>query len=448
MTICLTLLTSIISLSGLNHPIDSSPHLRHIVADVRVVSEAFISPPGINFWNPDDGIVCGNHVTLIINADDSEGSYTIVYRSLDPEIGFEHAYTMVDPGFNWYTDENLLPRRLYYYKARTFRGDDASDFSEVVSSTSGSGFHDPVITAKVLDNNTVEITIEDRSFLDYYYEILGVHVETGDITFSDRIHLPDSGGIGSLYDGQVVYNNAYRYYANAVLTCGGGYLVSDVASYTITIPEPLSGVITTFALVDAQTDEDVYQLYDNAEFESASRFNIRANASPKTQSVQFFLNGKRFVENEPPYVLYGDRLGNYNRGRLKPGYYTLRATPWSKNNCKGAKGNTVTIHFTVLGTELPAGRAVGVTDSVEISITIFPNPADDSVIVELRGTPREQVVITVTDDVGNKLRDTMAVLDNLGYLKMKWDVREFGRRLYYWHVRIGNRIISKRVLID
>src|SRR5687768_12826031 len=261
MTIFLTLLTSIFSLSGLNHFIGASPHLAR-VAEGRIVIEEYISPPGIKFWNPEDGIVCGNHISLIIHADDSEGSYTILYRSLHPETGFQEAYTMVDPGFNWYTDENLLPRRLYYYKARTFRGEDASDFSAVVSSTSGSGFHNPIMTATIMSDNTVAITIEDRSYLDYYYEVFGVHVETGEVTFSDRVHVPDSGGVGNLFDGQVVYNNTYRYYANAIPTCGG-YVFSDVASYTISVPEPLSGVVTTFALVDAETDEDVYELYDN-----------------------------------------------------------------------------------------------------------------------------------------------------------------------------------------
>jgi hypothetical protein len=404
-----------------------------------VVTTLGLEAPRIHFWSAPDSIVCGNHITMVVEANND--SYVDIYRSLEPENGFEYIYTTADRGSSFYTDEDLLPRTVYYYKAIAFLNDATSDFSPVVSARSGSGFYNPVITAKDLGNRTVEIKLEDRSFLDDHYEIVGVNTATNEIVFSDIAVLSDSGAVYTAVDPSAEFNNTYRYFVNATLKCYGAPGYANVASDTVTVLQQQTGpLITSFTLVDPYRDEDVYTLHDYAEFESVPRFNIRANANEKTRSVQFFLNGKRFGEKQVPYALYGDKAGDYHPGRLKPGFYTLTATAFGKNQYNGEKGNTLTIHFTVLNSKATKEKNMAVPESITATaITIFPNPVMSYATMEISSTPQSPVSIIIVDQGGNKMMSTNDILDSDGYWKKDWDLTGLRRGIYFVQISLNNK---------
>jgi|GEM_PF-18472 len=117
---------------------------------------------------------------------------------------------------------------------------------------------------------------------------------------------------------------------------------------------PPADKVMSFTLIDAETNEPLFDIMEGMEINLADiktrRFNIRANVSPKeVGSVAFELNGRRGrVENVVPYALLGDIAGNYFGGKLNPGEYSVTATPYSKRRARGEAGTPLTVNFTVV----------------------------------------------------------------------------------------------------
>lgn len=114
--------------------------------------------------------------------------------------------------------------------------------------------------------------------------------------------------------------------------------------------------VAGFALVNTSNDQDVQVIKDGDTLDlsllPSVRFNIRANTGPaRVGSVVLQLSGTqnhKQVENGVPYALFKNENGNYFGRTINPGEYTLTATPYSQPNGKGAKGISLTIHFTVI----------------------------------------------------------------------------------------------------
>jgi hypothetical protein len=126
-------------------------------------------------------------------------------------------------------------------------------------------------------------------------------------------------------------------------------------------PVPVT-TVTSFTLVDANTEQDVVTINDGQTISlsgvglTKEKCNIRANTDPEFQgSVQFELSGQQTdmtIDNNAPYALWGDDgLGNYYYGTWNPpalGTYTLTATPYASDNATGTVGISKTITFTIV----------------------------------------------------------------------------------------------------
>ena len=118
--------------------------------------------------------------------------------------------------------------------------------------------------------------------------------------------------------------------------------------------KPAKQVVTSFTLVDADTDQDIQPLANGATLNLATlptqNLSIRANTSPaNVGSVVFSLNGptsQNRTEMMAPYTLFGDNgAGDYFGRTLAPGrYISLLAQPYSKTGCAGTP---LEITFTV-----------------------------------------------------------------------------------------------------
>lgn len=114
--------------------------------------------------------------------------------------------------------------------------------------------------------------------------------------------------------------------------------------------------VTRFTLVNAATGQDIQELREgnilNLALFPHDKLNIRAATEPAAVgSVVFELSGGKThqrTENGVPYALFGDNNGDYAKGTLDTGEYTLTATPYSKANGKGAKGSPLSIHFKII----------------------------------------------------------------------------------------------------
>ncbi len=111
--------------------------------------------------------------------------------------------------------------------------------------------------------------------------------------------------------------------------------------------------ITSFTLVDADTDTDVRTLLNGDELylsDLPSQLNIRANTFSVVESVVFdFENGTVVqTENNAPYALAGDSpIGDYNAFPFEQGDFVLRATPFAGADGSGAAGVSLFLKFSV-----------------------------------------------------------------------------------------------------
>jgi hypothetical protein len=112
--------------------------------------------------------------------------------------------------------------------------------------------------------------------------------------------------------------------------------------------------VTSFTLVNADTDQDLGPLSNGATVNLASlptrNLNVRANTSPVTVgSVRFGLDGvvSYRVENTGPYALAGDTAGDYAAWTPAVGSHTLVATAFDAAGAAGTSGNPLSISFTV-----------------------------------------------------------------------------------------------------
>lgn len=111
--------------------------------------------------------------------------------------------------------------------------------------------------------------------------------------------------------------------------------------------------VTSFTLVNADTDTDIGPLTDGMviNLESEDHLNVRANTSPATVgSVKFGLDANANYRNETaaPYALNGDAAGNYIIWTPSVGVHTVTATPKSEAGGNGDSGTPLTVTFTVI----------------------------------------------------------------------------------------------------
>jgi len=112
--------------------------------------------------------------------------------------------------------------------------------------------------------------------------------------------------------------------------------------------------ITGFTLVNADTDQDIFDLTPGIVLDLATlptNLNIRANTDlDPVSSVVFALTGPQnqsITENVVPYSLFSDFQGDYFAWTPPIGSYTLLATPYEGTDGTGASGGPLTLNFTV-----------------------------------------------------------------------------------------------------
>jgi hypothetical protein len=115
--------------------------------------------------------------------------------------------------------------------------------------------------------------------------------------------------------------------------------------------------VTSFILVNADTDKDLYALKDNAVINldrlPTKNFNIRAETSggESIGSVKIELGGtvtRSKVENSAPYSIPGDLKGDFLPIKLGVGKYKVTATPYSEMDTRGTAGKELSITFFVV----------------------------------------------------------------------------------------------------
>lgn len=156
------------------------------LSNLFVLQAAALETPSLN---PDhDAIETDIYVSYIHNP--NAGSMTEIYRSRSADGAYELIAT-VPADHGEYVDRNLSPRTDYYYKLRAVDNGQYSAFNEPTRYTTYSISYKPDLTARAIDENTIELIFTDNSYNDYQYVIDGVPYPEND--FSETLAMADSG---------------------------------------------------------------------------------------------------------------------------------------------------------------------------------------------------------------------------------------------------------------
>ena len=121
----------------------------------------------------------------------------------------------------------------------------------------------------------------------------------------------------------------------------------------------LLSAVTSFTLINSETDQPIRTLNDGATLNlaelPAGKLNVRANTDNKgVASVRFRLDGANVnTESSKPYALFGDTGSDYNDGTFALGNHTLRGTPFSRAGGRGSAGTSKTVRFKVVNNPTP-----------------------------------------------------------------------------------------------
>ncbi|CAM3835923.1 hypothetical protein [Deinococcus frigens] len=151
----------------------------------------------------------------------------------------------------------------------------------------------------------------------------------------------------------------------------GGGTAGLAAALTYTVvgsaaqkPAPVPALaVVSFTLINADTNQPVPgfdPVQPGARLRLSAlppRLNVRANVGSGVRSIRFAQKGvKDYTENEAPFSMCGDskdkkgKKGDYlacGSGQLAPGQHRLTATPFGKMFAGGAKGQALSLDFTV-----------------------------------------------------------------------------------------------------
>ena len=133
-------------------------------------------------------------------------------------------------------------------------------------------------------------------------------------------------------------------------------------TYTINLDVAYQAYISSFILVNADTNEDIMPLSETIDlsiFKEYPNVTIRAEVGSRlantalAEKVIFDLTGafQRYTEDlTAPYSLFGGDNGNFNGWQPSPiaGEYTIEATPYARANGNGTAGTTTSFNFEII----------------------------------------------------------------------------------------------------
>ncbi|GAA4341535.1 malectin domain-containing carbohydrate-binding protein [Flaviaesturariibacter amylovorans] len=245
----------------------------------------------------------------------------------------------------------------------------------------------------------------------------------------------------------------------------GAQSVADGVTVTVNGAPASTQAVSTFTLINADTDQDLFTIADGATLDLATlptrNLNIRANTSPATVgSVRFVLSGaqaRTVTESGAPYALFGDNAGNYNPWTPVLGAYTLQGTPYTGSGATGTAGTVLTVRFNVVNnppmvTSRGRGGAQASKETVAVpgeqELKIYPNPTSGRLALRFSEAVSEDVTYLLYGPAGNRIGSGVQPLGKpAAEVAIDLSRHNLANGVYYLEVKSGQWRKTVRVMI-
>lgn len=220
------------------------------------------------------------------------------------------------------------------------------------------------------------------------------------------------------------------------------------ASVSFTLWQPS---VESFTLIDTDADQPVTG-YDpiaegaHIDLSMLSTYNlsIRANVSDSVESVSFDLNSglEQRIENVEPYSLFGDVGGDYAPKSLREGAYVLLATPYTEDGGQGAKGQSLTLNFSLV-------QSAASKRTETAGMEIYPNPFNPVTQIRYAIQERGHVKLTVYDVLGRQVALLVDGIQNQGQFQAEFNASGLSSGVYLVRLDIeGAPVQTQRILLS
>lgn len=204
------------------------------------------------------------------------------------------------------------------------------------------------------------------------------------------------------------------------------------------VSEPL--MVERFTLINAITDEELYELEDgqiiNLQEIGTDEINIRAYTNPEpTGSVRFNLTGAQtydHIEKNSYYALYANKGDDFFSWKPSPGQYRLVATPYTEAGGSGEQGEDLSISFEIVD---------GQNDEVLRTANVYPNPGTNILYIPLKEN-HEKIKFKMFDSRGKQVKITLNHINDI----LEIDVTGLEKNTYIIQIISDNNVLNLRWL--
>lgn len=264
---------------------------------------------------------------------------TELYRAPTHEGPFELLATLSGETGR-YIDTGLAPGTTYYYTLRGVVDGQRSAFAGITGMATFKNFKIPEFDAEAMPDGSVHITLHDRGLSDVRYELIREGGGSGELI--ETFVLPDSGTVVSYIDDNVLPDITYVYILDVFLESGGGTVGVDTVTTFATEAD-----LGHFYLVDPFSDAEMGYYITDGFVNVFADMSIAVQANDLTESVVFYLDGERSIDNMAPFAVLPDAKGDFESLNLPNGEYTLTAISYPEQNAGGTPTDTSSVTFTV-----------------------------------------------------------------------------------------------------